>query len=186
MKLEALSEKNLGEFRSLLGSKDFGGCFCAVWTSHSSDWEQRCGDPTQPNFFRTEKDLAAGRHIGFLVYQGAELVGWTGSGPKTEFPFLQTKLGSRLTPFTREIWSIGCLAVAERFRGQGIAQKIVGAVLAKARDAGALSVEAYPVRPFHEPRSYRGACGLFQRAGFKEVAVEKDGEHELLVMSCEL
>lgn len=100
MRLEALTVDKLDTFRTLLGSSDFGGCFCAVWTSYGDDWVQRCKDKSQPNFFITKKNVEDGRHAGYLVYDGPDLVGWTGSGPKTEFPWLKTKLGSRLSEFS--------------------------------------------------------------------------------------
>jgi|JI6StandDraft_1071083.scaffolds.fasta_scaffold632965_1 hypothetical protein len=45
---------------------------------------------SQPNCLITKKRVEAGHHVGFLVYDGDLLVGWTGSGPKTDFPFLKT------------------------------------------------------------------------------------------------
>lgn len=153
-----------------------------MWTSYGEDWERRCSDSSQPNFLITSNDLLHGRHIGFLVYLGDRLVGWTGSGPKSSFPLLQTKLGSRLSEFSSEVWSIGCLAVSVEFRGRNIAEKIVHAVLHEARLAGAKAVEAYPVRPFHEPRTYRGSYKLFEKLGFTEVGYEKDGEFDILLV----
>jgi hypothetical protein len=83
LRLEALRDDKLDTFRSLLGSREFGGCFCAVWTTYGDDWLQRCEDKTQPNFFTTKKNIEDGSHVGYFVYQGDDLVGWTGSGPKT-------------------------------------------------------------------------------------------------------
>ena len=180
--LKLLDHSDLPKFRGLLGSSDFGGCFCAVWTSHDETWEKRCGDATQPNFLVTSKDLAQGRHVGYLVYLGDQLVGWTGSGPKTSFPLMKTKLGSRLSEFSTDIWSIGCLAVSSKFRGKNIAEKIISAVLGEAKSKGAKAVEAYPVRPFHEPRMYRGNYKLFEKLGFGEAGIEKDGDFEILLM----
>ncbi len=182
LRLEALSESTLNDFKTLLGSTDFGGCFCAVWTSFGPDWPQRCNDPTQPNYFITEKNIQAGRHVGYLVFEDDNLVGWTGSGPKTAFPQLQTKLGSRLSDFSKEIWSIGCLAVAVKFRGRNLAESIAKAVISEARHQGAHFIEAYPVRPFHEPRIFRGSYSMYQRLGFCEIGCEKDGEFDLPLM----
>lgn len=184
--LEPLTLEKIEAFREMLGSSEFGGCFCAVWTSFGDDWGARCADKTQPNFFITKKNLEEGRHIGFLVYQDSELVGWTGSGPKTSFPFLKTKLGSRLSEFSAKTWSVGCLAVKEKFRGRGIANAIVQAVIEKARNEGAVAVEAYPVRPYHEPRIFRGTQSLYERLGFTEVGADKDGEHEIVLMEVSL
>ena len=180
--LEALTVQKLDTFRELLGSSEFGGCFCAVWTSYSDDWASRCGDKAQPNFFITKKNVEDGRHAGFLIYQGTDLVGWTGSGPKISFPFLKTKLGSRLSEFSSNTWSIGCLAVKESFRGKGIADSIVKTVIEQARNNGAKAIEAYPVRPFHEPSIFRGTTRLYERLGFAEAGADKDGEHEVVLM----
>ena len=184
--LQPLTIDKIGLFKELLGSPDFGGCFCAVWTSHGEDWVSRCRDKSQPNFEITRKDLESGRHVGFFVFDGPTLVGWTGSGPKSSFPFLKTKLGSRLSEFEPGIWSIGCLAIKEAYRGSGISKPIVEAVIAKARAAGAQTLEAYPVRPFDEARIFRGTHKLYQDLGFTELGSEKDGDFDILLMSYRL
>jgi GNAT superfamily N-acetyltransferase len=147
VEIRHLTPEKLDVFKDLLGSKDFGGCFCAVWTSYSDDWVRRCKDQTQPNFLITKRNVEEGRHVGVLVYRGTDLVGWTGSGPKTDFPFLKTKLGSRLSIFSSEIWSVGCLAIADSYRGNGLADFIIQAVAEEARAKGATHLEAYPTRP---------------------------------------
>ncbi len=186
LRLESLSVETLPQFRELLGSNEFGGCFCAVWTSYGSDWEDRCKDKSQPNFLITKANVEAGRHTGFLVYDNEDLVGWTGSGPKTDFPFLKTKLGSRLSDFNSEIWSVGCLAVTTAYRGRGIADLIVKAVAAEARKQGSVALEAYPTRPFHEPRIFRGTFQLYSRLGFREAGSDRDGAHEIVLMQLPL
>jgi hypothetical protein len=186
IQLKALTVENLDAFRNLLGSSEFGGCFCAVWTSFGEDWQKRCSDRSQPNYFQTAKDLESGRQVGYLVYSGKQLVGWTGSGPKTSFPLLKTKLGSRLSTFSNKAWSIGCLAVASEFRVKNLSEKIVCAVLREAQERGAKVVEAYPVRPFDEARIYRGSYQLFQRLGFKEIGSEKDGAFDILLLEYSL
>jgi GNAT superfamily N-acetyltransferase len=182
VRLERLTTARLSDFRALLGGPEFGGCFCAVWTSFGDDWASRCADPQQPNYQRTARDLAAGRHVGFLVHEGAELIAWTGAGPKDSFPLMASKLGSRLTPSDERTWAVGCIAVREAHRGRKVADAVVAAVVEEARRTGAASVEAYPVRPFHEPRVYRGTEALYRRAGFVEAGAERDGPHEVLLM----
>lgn len=186
LRLQSLTPDRLDIFRALLGSDDFGGCFCAVWTSYGDDWVDRCKDKAQPNFLITKKNIEAGKHVGFLVYDGDHLIGWTGSGPKTDFPFLKTKLGSRLSNFSSEIWSVGCLAVKATCRGKGIAGSIVKAVAEEAGKNGATGVEAYPTRPFHEPRVFRGTYQMYKRLGFGEVAFDKDGDYEIVLMNLPL
>lgn len=182
IRLKALTTSNLDVFRDLLGSSEFGGCFCAVWTGFDETWEARCSDKEQPNFLITKKNVESGKHAGYLVYRGNELVGWTGSGPKTAFPFLKEKLGSRLSEFSEKIWSVGCLAVKESCRGRGLSELIVQAVAVEALKHHAHYLEAYPTRPFHEPRIFRGTHQLYCKLGFAESAVEKDGDFEIVLM----
>lgn len=184
--LQPLTMEKLDVFREFLGSSEFGGCFCAVWTSYGDDWVDRCKDKSQPNFMITKKNVESGRHVGFLIYNGSDLVGWTGSGPKIDFPFLKTKLGSRLSDFTSEIWSVGCLAIKEEYRGKGMSDVIVQAIAEEAEAKGATHLESYPTRPFHEPRVFRGTYQLYKRLGFAEVGSEKDGDYEIVLMSLPL
>ncbi len=43
-------------------------------------------------------------------------------------------------------------------------------------------LESYPVRPFHEPRVFRGTYQLYKRLGFAEVGSENDGDYEIVLM----
>lgn len=184
--LKPLTPAELPAFRALLGGPDFGGCFCAVWHAFDENWVPRCQDPTQPNFAVTEKLVRAGGHAGYFIHEGPELIGWTGSGPKPGFPLLKEKLASRLTGMSPDVWSIGCLSIRERFRGHGYADRVVESLTELAISRGARWLEAYPVRPTHEPRLYRGTERLYARLGFAVAGAEKDGEHEVLLMRREL
>ena len=181
--LTPLTEANFDAFASLLGRPDFGGCFCAVWTSHDAGWGARCADPERPNLEATRRDLAAGRRPGYLVHLDGELAAWTGSGPKKEFPLLRDRAGARLSDeWGDDAWCIGCLAIAETHRGRGAAARVVEAVLEEARRGGARTVEAYPTNPWDEPRSYRGAQSTYAKLGFQEAAGESVGEADILLM----
>lgn len=185
LRLEALGPDGLDAFAELLGRPDFGGCFCAVWTHFGPDWGTRCADPSRPNLVATRHDVDAGRKPGFLVWRDRELVGWTGAGPRSELPALATRLGSRRSDASGA-WAIGCLAIPRAYRGQGLADDIVDALIARARSGGAACIEAFPVRPWDERRSYRGSARLFTRHGFREIAAEADGDFEILLMRREL
>jgi GNAT superfamily N-acetyltransferase len=158
--LERLTPNGIDIFAELLGGAEFGGCFCAVWTAHGPDWVRRCGDPARPNLEVARRRVDAGEHVGFLA----------------------TKLGSRLSPADADIWSIGCIAVRQDRRGTALPQKIVAAVAELARNAGARALEAYPTRPWDEPRSYRGSHRMYEQLGFQERGAERDGATEILLM----
>lgn len=180
LRLRALRPADLGAFEALLGGTGFGGCFCAVWCHHGPDWGARCADPARPNLAATAADVRAGRRAGFLVELAGAVVAWTGAGPWSEFPGLDRRLGARLVPPEERAWVLGCLALAPAVRGRGLGEDIVRAVLDAARGAGAAHVDAFPTRPWDEPRSYRGALSTYGRLGFEERGAEADGEAEIV------
>ncbi len=181
--LEPLTPAGLDTFAELLGASCFGGCFCAVWTSHDDTWAARCAYPSRPNLALTRAAVLAGRRAGYFVHADGALAGWIGAGPRTEFPLLEQKLGSRLGTHDAQTWAIGCLSFLPRFRGAGLAAHAVTDTIKLARDAGATHVEAYPTRPWDEPRSYRGAHTMYARLGFEIRSTDRDGDAEILLMS---
>lgn len=182
MKLAPLTAEQLPAFADLLGGPGFGGCFCAIWRSFGPDWAARCADPSRPNLAATRAAVLAGHRPGFLVRDGGRTVAWTGAGPRSGFPLLHQRLGARCSTRGPETWLLGCLAIAPDHRGRGLGERIVRAVMARAKAEGARYVEACPTDPWDEPRSYRGSLSMYRRLGFVEVAREADGDgHVLLV-----
>lgn len=183
--LEPLSAARLDVFESLLGAPCFGGCFCAVWTSYDDTWAARC-EVGQPNRDITRGDVLGGRAAGYLVFVDGALGGWLGGGPRDQFPLLQTKLGSRRGRHVATTWAVGCLSLLPALRGRGVGALSVSALVAEARAAGADRVEAFPTRPWDEPRSYRGSYRMYERLGFSIVDSERDGASEVLLMALAL
>ncbi|MCA9570232.1 MAG: GNAT family N-acetyltransferase [Myxococcales bacterium] len=169
----------LPAFGRVLGSPGFGGCFCAVWTDFGPDWSARCSDPSRPNLALTEASVRAGRRPGFLLVRDGANVGWLGGGPRAELPAMATRLASRRG--REDAWVIGCLALLPEARGSGLASEAVRAFVEIARSAGAPVVEAFPTRPWDEPRSYRGSERLYRSLGFEEVLAEPDAESAILL-----
>jgi hypothetical protein len=185
MQLKALSAENFDLFESIF-TPGGSGCYCAVWRTYDETWEQRCKDRSLPNLSYAKSAVIGGAHWGFLAFDENGFAGWTASGPKTEFPLLQTKLASRTTPFSPEIWSIGCIAFKETGNNESKAAKIIKAVADTAREANAEFLEAYPTDPWDKPRSYRGSLVQFMNLGFEEFSSEQDGESRILCMRLKL
>lgn len=91
-------------------------------------WEQRRKDPSLPNLSFAKNAVAHRVHWGFLAFDENGFAGWTAPGPKTQFPLLKTKLGSRTTPFSSEIWSIGCIAFKEIGNHETKSEQMIRAV----------------------------------------------------------
>lgn len=182
--LRPLEPRRLADFEHLLSGKDFGGCYCAVWSCYGEDWEARCRERSQENLEHTRARVRAGQRVGFLAYREIDgaVVGWTGAGPKTLFPLLKDRPGSRLGPWEDSVWAIACLAIAFPHRGQGSSRRIVELVVEAARAAGARAVEAYPLDPEEEQGAYRGTRRLYESAGFVSAGSEPSGERLALRM----
>lgn len=186
--LVELDQRHMQQFERLLGGKEFGGCFCSVWHSFGPDWEARCKERPAENLKAVAERIAAGGHLGFLVKRDDDgaFVGWTAAGPKTGYPYLKDRPGSRLGAWDDSVWSVACLAVAFAHRGRGHSAEILKAVIEKARKAGARSLEAYPCEPSIGGSEYRGSKKLYEAAGFKVAEGEPAGETHALRMELAL
>lgn len=67
------------------------------------------------------------------------------------------------------VWSVTCLFLDARVRGQGFTGRLLGAAVAYALAEGARTIEAYPVEPGPRLYTYMGAPSTFLRAGFRDV-----------------
>lgn len=160
-----------------------GGCFCAVWSSFDENWHERCSkDSGIANFEHTAAAVRSGQKRGFFLFREGQPVAWTATGLKSQFPYLSQKIGSRLTPVEEERWSIGCLSVHPKMRGQGLQDILLKQINELARANGAADIEGYPVVPNDPERAYRGSFKLFVRHGFQKVASEILEEDEFPVM----
>ncbi|MEE8424432.1 MAG: GNAT family N-acetyltransferase, partial [Elusimicrobiota bacterium] len=179
LNLHPLDKRTMTDFERLLSGKEFGGCYCSVWTSYDDKWEERCKNRPHENLEHTRLRIQKGEHVGFLVNRESDgaVVAWTGSGPKTGFPLLKESPGARKGSWDDSVWAIGCLSIGFSFRSQGYARKIVDLLVAEAAAAGAETLEAYPAYPAEEPAAYRGGRKLYEAAGFTVADEdEKDGK----------
>jgi hypothetical protein len=58
--------------------------------------------------------------------------------------------------------------VPRRLRGQALVRRLIGAAVDHARDAGATTVEAYPVPDDAPSYRFMGFVSTFRGAGFRE------------------
>ncbi|MFA6093184.1 MAG: GNAT family N-acetyltransferase [Elusimicrobiota bacterium] len=189
IKLVRLDRRRLGDFEHLLSNKEFGGCFCARWRSAQEEgWAESCKDKKQENLEATRRHIQEGGHAGFLIVRDNDgaVVGWTGSGPKTSFPLMKDRPGSRLGPFEDSVWAVGCIAMAYAYRGLGYAQETVSLLVEEARKAGASSLEACPIEGGEETCAWRGTKGMYEGLGFSVAGKEEDKGRTVLRMERKL
>ncbi len=117
--------------------------------------------------------IDGGEVPGILAYRDGEPVGWCSVAPRERYPSIErSHVLKRLDD--KPVWSLVCLFVHRKHRGEGVAQALVKAAVTYAKSEGARIVEAYPTEP-HGKRlasvsSFMGTPELFTRAGFRTCA----------------
>ncbi|HVE65129.1 MAG TPA: GNAT family N-acetyltransferase [Thermoanaerobaculia bacterium] len=134
-------------------------------------WKESLGEPNREAF---RELIASGQVHGALAFRGTDAIGWCSIGPRIDFPGLTRKrlLQTEWDPGT---WSVTCFYMPSTERGKGLASALLRESLRIAREHGASSVEAYPVRPKKGEKipaafAWTGVPALFEREGF-EVAI---------------
>ena len=148
------------------------GCWCNYWRAAGASWSN-----TTPEAKRARlHDLARAspNTPGLVALRNREAVGWVSLGPRADFERLAR---SRTIPALPggDVWSIVCFVVARAARRSGVASALLHAAVTHARDNGARTLEAYPVRTdgkrIGSASAYTGTLSMFERAGF-DVASE--------------
>lgn len=166
-----LTPKRWPDFETLFGDHGaYGGCWCMWWRSTRREFEERKGVGNR----RALKAIVdAGKVPGILAYLGKEPVGWCSVAPREEFSSLErSPVLKRLDD--QPVWSIVCFFVAKGYRGQGVAEALIGGALDYVKNRGGSIAEAYPTPPKKTPlapvSSFMGLPAMFARAGFVECA----------------
>ena len=113
---------------------------------------------------------------GLIGYENGRPVGWISLSPREDYPKLQRSPVMKPVD-DKPVWSIVCFFVDRESRGKGVSEKLLKGAMEYARSQGATLLEAYPVdkdEPSHPDFMWFGAKGMYDRAGFKEVARRKE------------
>ena len=173
--IHPLTPDRLPDLAALFGQGgDPKWCWCAFYRVRGVDFSTATAEGNREVL---EEAVAAtadeGRAPGLIAYRDGEPVGWVSVGPRDDYERLRHS--NVLAPVDdRPAWSIVCFVVARGARRQGIANALLDAAVAYARDHGATLVEAYPVdagdRRVSAASAYKGTLGMFERAGFEVAA----------------
>lgn len=145
------------------------GCWCQFWRQSQAAYRAGQG---APNRRALRRQVLAGEVPGLLAYAGEEPVGWVAVAPRAAYARL-AKARNLVAVDEAPVWSAPCFFVKRGWRGRGLAARLLAAVAARAREAGAPYLEGYPVDSRAELGDaflYTGALSTFVRLGFTEVA----------------
>jgi len=137
------------------------GCWCMVFRA---GLDGRVPKPAGPDRKAALRALVeAGVPVGLLGYADGNPVAWCSVAPRETFRGLAV---DHAPPGS--VWSVTCFYVQREFRRQGVMPALLDAAAAVARDAGARTLEAYPVDPGSPSYRFGGFVPFFERRGFRE------------------
>lgn len=173
--IRPLTPDRLPDLAALFGQGgDPKWCWCAFYRVRQVDFATATAESNRDVLERAVETTAAeDRAPGLIAYRDGEPVGWVSLGPRDDYDRL--KHSRILAPVDdRPVWSIVCFVVARRARKQGIANALLDAAVAYAREHGATLLEAYPVDTggarVSAATAYKGTLAMFERAGFEVAA----------------
>lgn len=160
------------------GNGACGGCWCMWWRvpMGGKTWQAAKGARNRDAF---RSLVEAGRASGVVALVDGQPVGWCACGPRADFPRLE-RSKALARDWHAGTWSLNCLYVPARWRGQGVATALVEAAIALARRSGACDIEAYPqaVGPGERMAGafvWTGVPSLYERHGFRPVHAPERG-----------
>ncbi|MDD5658349.1 MAG: GNAT family N-acetyltransferase [Elusimicrobia bacterium] len=132
-------------------------------------WAQWKGEK---NRARMRELVRSSKVHAVLAFHQGEPVGWCSFGPRRAFPRLETVKALR-HPFTDTTWAVVCFFIPSRWRGKGVATKLLEAATRRAFELGATRVEGYPVVPKSKPMpaafAWTGVPAVFEKCGYREI-----------------
>ena len=110
---------------------------------------------------------------GYLAYDGDQSIGWCNAADMESYAGFVPAFARKIT--CGKTISIVCFEIAPGYRGMGIASAFIDRVCADAGSKGYAAVEGYAnLSDQWNDFDYQGPYLLYQKAGFMEVAREKE------------
>jgi GNAT superfamily N-acetyltransferase len=148
-----------------------GGCWCMWWRVPRGGklWQEVKGARNRSSLKRL---VEADRVHGVLAFTGDEPVGWCSFGPRQTFPRIE-RVRALVRECPEDTWSIVCFYIPARWRGRGVATRLLQAATEQAFALGAREVEGYPVvvkkAPVPGVFAWTGVPALFEKTGYRKL-----------------
>lgn len=111
--------------------------------------------------------------VGLVGYLDGDPVAWVSIAPRDTY----RDLGGPEAESGEEIWSLACMYIHRRLRGEGYGMQLIEAAKAYARKRGATVIEAYPVDPKSPSYRFMGFVPAFERLGFEKLGKAGSRRH---------
>ncbi len=151
------------------------GCYCMYYRRSGEHVPPRGITRSQANKRDLEALVDRGTVPGLLAYDDGRPVGWVSLGPREDYAKLARSPVMKPVD-DQPVWSIVCFFVDAKARHHGVAEALLTAALAWARENGVRLLEAYPwdkAEKKPDDSLWFGTKPMFDRTGFVEVARRK-------------
>lgn len=147
----------------------WSACYCLSYCIPMPEGELFDDRPAAQNRAERAAMIERGEASGVLAYAGPRVVGWCHAAPRTALPELdQTPEFAAEDPDATG--AIVCYVISPRYRGQGLARRLLDGACDMLRTRGLRWVDAYPPRnATTAARSYHGRLDMYLAAGFTHV-----------------
>ncbi|GAB4351957.1 MAG: GNAT family N-acetyltransferase [Oricola sp.] len=169
------------DFEALFGKQ--GACYGCWCTYFRLAPKQRKANSAMDNKAHIRARIEAGPPPGLIGYLEGEPVAWMQIGPRADVPEFNNA-GRVCAPLEDApaddpaVWAISCFFTKAPARGQGFSHPMVAAGIRHACANGARILEACPIDRAKQAGSvglFVGSTGVFEKAGFRQVALRKEG-----------
>lgn len=167
LEFRAVTAERWPDLQQLFGGR--GGpsyCWCMVWRPGG-------GSTNASKRAALQQIVECGTPVGLLAYSKGEPVAWCSIAPRESY----RNLGGGADPAGASVWSVACFYAQRRFRGRGIAARLLAAAVEHAREHGADVIEGYPVDPESPSYRFMGLRSTFRAAGFAETGTAGRRRH---------
>lgn len=152
-------------------------CYCMEThrTQGDDEWSERTGADNRRDM---SSAIGTGEVTALLAYDGDRPIGWCNFGATTRLGGVMHRYGLEAAEY-QGVGSVACFVISAPYRGHGVATRLLDEALARLRDRGLRTVEAYPTRdPDSAQSAYRGPLSMYLRAGFEPY---RETEHHVFV-----
>ena len=166
------------DHRAFTDDNPNGPCYCTSPNQEEEQIQKMVGEFKTHGVKETLRRYAAemlDRNMihGYLAYDGDQSIGWCNAADMESYAGFVPAFARKIT-CGRTI-SIVCFEIAPGYRRMGIASAFIDRVCADARSKGYAAVEGYAnLSDQWNDFDYKGPYLLYQKAGFMEVAREKE------------